>query len=333
MRSLWLWMGLLLALGGCGVPSLLITPVSSSTRLEETELRPGQGWAPAKIVIVEVEGMLLNARTGGLLQPTENDLSLFVQELEKAQEDPRVAAVVLRVNSPGGTVTTSDVMYQQVLKFRQKTGRPVIAAAQDVTASGAYYVCCGADRIVVHPTSVVGSIGVIFNAFDISGLMAKVGLRNEAVKSGSLKDMGSPLRPLEQQERRLMQEMVDEYFMRFAQIVRQHRPIKEAPLASAAAYQKPEYQGIFSGRVFSGEQAVALGLADQTGTLDDAIELARQLAKAPKAKVVHYRRPYGYSGSIYAAGPTPPPSPGVIHLNIPPTRAMLPTGFYYLWEP
>src|SRR5215208_3167442 len=149
-------------LSGC-MPSFLITPVSSNQSLKEVTVEEGSG---SKILILEVEGMLMNIRTGGFLQAQENDVSLFAQQLKKAEKDPSVKAIVLRINSPGGTVSASDLMYDEVKRFKQATNKPVVASAQDIAASGAYYVACAADKIVVQPTSVVGSIGVIFNTFD-----------------------------------------------------------------------------------------------------------------------------------------------------------------------
>ena len=311
-----------LSIGGCGVTSFLVTPVSSSTELREETVREGSGFLPAKIVIIEVEGTLVNARTGGLLQAQENGVSLFVQQLEKAEQDPAVKAVVLRVNSPGGTVSASDLLYQTVLRFKEKTHKPVIASAQEVAASGAYYLSCAADKIVVQPTSVVGSIGVIFETFDISGTMAKIGARSDVIKSGPLKDMGSLFKPLTGDERAVMQGMVDEYFARFKDIVKTGRKLDDARVAAVS-----------DGRVFSGARAVELGLADQTGLLEDALELARKMGNAPAAKVVLYKRPYGYGGSIYADTSVRPPQTNVVELNLLPTRATLPTGFYYLWNP
>src|SRR5439155_2329373 len=165
---------LIVLLSGCGMPSFLITPVRNTNVLQEVDAQPGKGFKQGKIALIEVEGMLMNVKSGGFLQPTENPLSLFVQQLEQAEKDGAVKAVVLRVNSPGGTVTTSDAMYQLLIRFRRRTHKPVVASCQEVCASGAYYVSCAADRIVAQPTSVVGSIGVIFNTFDLSGTMAKI---------------------------------------------------------------------------------------------------------------------------------------------------------------
>jgi protease-4 len=313
---------LLLALGGCGMPSFLITPVANNTTLDETTVEAGQGWAPPKVVIIELEGMLANARTGGLLQAQENKLSLFTQQMDKAAADPAVKAVVLRINSPGGTVTCSDTMYQMVKKFRETTKKPVIADTQEVTASGAYYVACGCDKIVAHPTSVVGSIGVIFQTFEVSDAMAKLGITSNAIASGPFKEMGSPFKKLEPEERALMQQMVDEYYARFVAVVTTNRHVDPSKLKEAT-----------DGRVFSGQKAAEIGLVDRVGLLDDAIALAKEMGNSPSAAVVMYKRPYGYSGSIYSSDSIQPPRSDVMKLEIPAADDLVPTGFYYLWQP
>jgi protease-4 len=318
-------MSLFLALlSGCNMPSLLIKPVSNTSELEEITVEEGKGLSGSKIAIIEIEGMLMNAREGaGFFGPEENKLSLFTQQLEKAERDDSVKAVVLRINSPGGTVTCSDTMYQMIRKFRDETKKPVVADTQEVCASGAYYIACGADRIVAHPTSVVGSIGVIFETFEVSGAMQKLGITSTAVKSGEMKDMGSPFKPLDPQAREVMQGMVDEYYARFVGVVKENRRLSEAaPMKT-----------LTDGRVFSGETAQKLGLVDQVGLLPDAIDLARQMSKAQGAKVIMYKRPYGYGGSIYASGSVPPPRADVMKLQLPDVGVALPRGFYYLWQP
>ena len=312
-----------LLLAGCGLPSFLITPVQNTNRLEEVTVREGAGWSKPKIAMIEVEGMLMNARTGGFLQPTENKLSLFTQQMEQAARDDQVKAVVLRINSPGGTVTCSDTMYEMVKKFRDKTKKPVIAATQEVAASGAYFVACGCDEIVAHPTSVVGSIGVIFETFDVSRGLDKLGIKSEAIKSGDLKDMGSPFKPLAPEARAVMQGMIDEYYARFVTVVTSNRSIADQTKLKTAT----------DGRVFSGRQALELGLVDRLGTLDDAIKLAKEKAGARGASVVMYKRPYGYSGSIYADASAPTPRANVLYLDLPEADVFLPRGFYYLWKP
>jgi protease-4 len=309
--------------GGCSMPSLLIKPVANVNELEEMEVRPGKGFSPPAIAIIEVEGMLINARGGGFLGPEENKLSLFTQQLDRAAQDRNVKAIVLRINSPGGTVTCSDTMHEMVKRFRAATNKPVVANTQEVAASGGYYVACAADRIVAHPTSVVGSVGVIFETFEVSGAMNKLGISNTAIKSGPLKDMGSPFKPLDPHAKDVMQGMVDEYYARFVSVVREDRRITDPDTLKR----------VTDGRVFSGEQAQKLGMVDRTGLLQDALEMAKEMSGSPDARVVLYKRPYGYSGSIYANTTTPTPRDNVIKLELPESAMTLPRGFYYLWKP
>lgn len=316
--------GLLFLLIGCGTPSLLITPVSNTERLEEINADESARWSATKIAIIEVEGMLLNARTGGFLQPSENKLSLFTQEMARAARDPMVKAVVLRINSPGGTVTCSDNMYEVVKDFRKQTGKPVIASTQEVCASGAYYIACAADEIVANPTSVVGSVGVILTTLDVSGTMSKLGIRAEAITSGPLKDMGSPFKPLDPGAREVMQGLIDDYYARFVSVVTTNRRQLTEP---------QDLKTATDGRVFSGEQALKLRLVDRLGRLEDAIDLAREKSKSPNARAILYRRPYGYGGSIHASTPPNTPQAHVLQIQLPESDLLLPRGFYYLWRP
>lgn len=326
MRQWFIALLLLLLVGGCGAPSLLITPVSNRTDLVEEEVQPAKGWTRSKIVIIPLEGMIINAQKTGLLEPGENAVSLLTQQLQRAQNDDSVKAVVLRLNSSGGTVTSSETIYRLVRDFRKRTGKPVIASIQEVAASGAYYIACGTDQIVAQPTSVVGSIGVIFTTFDVVGTMDKIGVRTYTIKSGQLKDMGSPFKALTPAERQVIQDLIDQYFVRFRSTVQTQRKLSDDQTVT-----------VTDGRVFSGEQAMALKLVDRLGTLEDALDLARERANARGARAVLYLRPYGYGGSIYASNQLPAPeAKGGTTLNIPGFREMLPAlpaGFYYLWQP
>jgi protease-4 len=310
-------------LAGCGTPSFLITPVSNDNQLDEAEVASGKGLFPDKIAVIPVEGMLVNAKSNGFLEPTDNPVSEFTQELNTAAADSRVKAIVLRVNSPGGTVSASDAMYQILKRFKEKTGKPVVASAQEVAASGAYYVSCAADKIVAQPTSIVGSIGVIFETYNLEGTMMKLGIQPGSFKSAAHKDIGSPFRQPTPEEQKIMQGLVDEYYARFKGVVTDNRHLP----------QDQTFTTITDGRVFSGEQAAALGLVDQTGLLEDAIDLAKRLGHAPDAKVIAYKHPYGYGGSIYAMNSTPQPKSDVLQLQLPQAASFLPAGFYYMWQP
>lgn len=317
---------------GCSPPSFIIKPVFAPDRLEQVTVDTEAGRRSAKIAVIEVEGLLLNVRTSGLLGSGENKVATLQQKLDLAAKDPSVKAVVLRINSPGGGVTASDIIYRQVKDFRESSGKPVVAAAQDVCASGAYYVALAANELVVEETALVGSIGVIFTTFDASGLMSKIGVQPNVIKSGQNKDIGSLLRPMSSTDRQLLQDLVNEYFARFRSLVAERYP---------AAAARPDFASSTDGRVFSGTQAVELGLADRTGTLQDAIHRARDLANVKSARVIMYRRgaDNGTEPSIYASANPPAAAayPSELTLRISgigrPLTQELPGGFYALWEP
>ncbi len=317
-------------LGGCGMPSFLITPVGNTSEIEEIVADPGKT-RKEKIALIEVEGMLANTRatSGGILGGGgENKVSLLKQQLDAAAADKRVKGVVLRINSPGGTVAASDTMFDLVAHFRETTGKPVVAYCQDVAASGGYYVACAADEIHASEASVIGSIGVIFQTLDFSGLMDKVGVRVVPLKSGPLKDMGSPYDGLDDAERAVMQGMVDEMYASFVDVV------------DAARGDRVDRSLAYDGRVFTGTQAMEVGLLDRLCGLEESIDRARRLARAPGAAVIQYKRPYGYSGSIYASAPVGQPRDGDagerLSVQLPGVdrvTQMLQPGMYYLWMP
>ena len=316
-------LGLLLAtLTGCGTPSVTISFSNSNSLTESTVMR-GKGLFPDKVAIVELDGLIANTRAGGLLSGGENPISLFTQEMQKAEDDDCIKAVVIRVNSPGGTVSASDAMYQIVKRFRDRTDKPVIASIQEVGASGAYYVSCGADKIVAQPTSLVGSIGVIFETFNLEGTMSKLGIKPENFKSAEHKDIGSPFREPTADEKTIMQNLVNEYYTRFKGVV----------TGSRHTIDPANMTMLTDGRIFSGDKAMQLGLVDRTGLLEDAIEWAKELGKCPDAEVVLFRRPAGYGGSIYAQSEVPVAKSNVMQLALPEAASVLPTGFYYVWKP
>lgn len=311
-----------LLLAGC-TPSFLITPVSDKGELVERTVRDGEGFFPKKIAIIPIEGTIINARRPSLMDSGENSISLLTQQLKRAEDDSSVVAVVLRVNSPGGTVTASDTMYRLISDFKSRSKKPVVASVQEVCASGGYYASLAADEIVAQPTSIVGSIGVIFTTFDFEGTLGKIGARSYIIKSGPLKDMGSPLKPLSVEEREIMQGMIMEYFHRFQGVVQTRRSLTA-----------PELAAVTDGRVFTGENALKLKLVDRMGTLEEAIDLAAQRANSKGAKAVLYIRPYGYGGSIYASNQMPAPEAKSAQLlSIPMVEEILPSGFYYIWRP
>ena len=227
MKTLWTAVAAAaLAVAGCGSNTgFLIKPVPVNEKLEETVLSQDPGlWVSDKVLVLDVDGVLMNARGDGLFGPDDNPLALFVEKLDKAEKDQRVRAVVLRINSPGGGVTATDLMYRRLMDFRKQRQVPVVAMIEDVGASGGYYLACGADTIMVTPTSVTGSIGVIVQLFSLAGTMEKVGITAKALTSGPMKDIGSPFKPLDEADQKVLQNVVDEFYGRFLEVVAAGRP-------------------------------------------------------------------------------------------------------------
>lgn len=318
---------LLVTLGGCGPITFVVGASPLDRRLEQTTVRDVRGTSD-RIAIIDVSGVLLNAERPALIEQGENPVSLFHEQLAAAAADDRVKAVVLRINSPGGAVTASDMMHRGVQKFRERTGKPVVALLMDVAASGGYYLACASDRIVAYPTSITGSIGVIVQTVSVKPALDRWGVQTDAITSGPNKAMGSPLEPLTPEHRAIMKGMVHEFYGQFVGVVKAGRPTLDHARLSEAT----------DGRVVTGVQAVSLGLADRAGDLDDAAALAAQLAGIRSADLVRYHRPLQYVGSPYAGTPNPlpgaAPQVNLLQLNVAGLGALdTPVGVYYLWRP
>lgn len=314
-------------LAGCVPTSFLITPVPGARELQEFEVERESLWAHRKIALIDVDGVLRNRRGGSLLGlEEENPVSVLKEKLDKAANDKEVRAVVLRINSPGGGVTASDLMYRLVRSFREQTGKPVVAYLMDLGTSGAYYLACAAERIYAHPTSVTGSIGVIMVAPDLSGTMQKIGLRANVIKSGELKDAGSPLREMTERDRAVFQQMIQEMYERFLGVVAESRP----------GLDPQKLRALADGRVYLAEEARRHGLVDEVGTIDDAIRAARQAAGLEQRKivVVQYARPVSHRPNVYAQVPGDPVrSINLIHVDLPEWLTGSGPQFLYLWTP
>jgi len=325
MRTRWVCLIAIAALlvGGCGPGAgFLIKPVPVKGELAETTVSCDPGlFVFDKVVVVDVDGLLLNQRGGGLMGPAENPVSLFVEKIDKAQEDSGVRAVVLRINSPGGGVTAADLMYRRLAEFRKERKVPVVAMIEDVGASGAYYLACGADTIVAAPTSVTGSIGVLVQTFSLSGTLAKLGIDTKAVTSGPMKDMASPLKPLSAEDQKVLQAMVAEFYDRFVDVVAAGRP----------RMKRDDVKALADGRIFTGAQAAANGLVDSTGDMKSAVAEAKKQAGLKAARVVMYDRPWGYRANVYSAAPLGGIQVNLLNLSAAELMTWLEPQFLYLW--
>ena len=194
-------------MAGCMPSALLIQPVSANRQLKEQVLHVDKGGpAAGKVALIDVDGTLANAQRSGLLSSGDNPVALFIEKLDRARGDAGVKAVVLRINSPGGSVASADAMYHALSQFKKDTGKPVIACMLDMAASGGYYLACGADGIMAQPSTVTGSIGVMWLSVNFSGTLEKIGAQPMVVKSGQFKDMGSPLKAMSDQDRQILED-------------------------------------------------------------------------------------------------------------------------------
>lgn len=212
------------------------------------------GLTPKRVAILPIVGIIDSEVT-------------FVRDLESFRDDPSVRAFVIEIRSPGGGVGASQAIHATLRRLREEDDRPLVAWIGDIGASGGYYVALPADSIFVLPGSITGSIGVIMQLPNAEELLRKVGLELEVVKSGALKDLGSPARELSAEERQVLQGLVDDVWEQFVGAVAEGRDLDRETVVSLA-----------DGRVFSGARAVDLGLVDGIGTLQEAVDAAGRMS-------------------------------------------------------
>lgn len=299
---------------------ITVNLIEPSGPIKEMQL---SGTGDGKVLLLDLAGVISSQGKDGLV-PQPNMLATFKEELTRASKDDKIKAVVVRINSPGGTVTASDILYHELREFKMKRKVPVIASMMDVAASGGYYLAMATDSILVHPSTVTGSIGVIMLTVNARGLLEKVGVEASAITSGPRKDMGSPFRVMTAEERAIFQSVIDSFYQRFLAVVQEGRP-----------HLSPEQiKKLADGRIYSGDQAKAAGLVDEIGYLDDAIEVAKKKAGLTEARVVTYGHRGEYKNNIYSHlfGA----SPGIAGLVDIDLLSMVRGGtpqFMYLWMP
>ncbi len=314
-----------IVLAGCGPRGYLIKPISLKQELKETEIERDEGaFVADKIAVIDVDGLMFDKKKWGLLLGEENPVSLFVEKLDKARKDRNVKAVVLRLNSPGGTVAASDIMYHKLQEFKQKSGKPVVACMLNIATSGAYYLACGCDGIVAQQGSVTGSIGTIIQTVSFAGTMEKLGIKSIAIKSGKLKDMASPLHDLSDEEREILQVIITQFYEQFLEVVAEGRKeVSEQKLRELA-----------DGRVFAAKEALKEGLIDRVGYPAEATAWAKELAGVTKARVVIYHRPAGYKPNIYGTEMSTGGGVGaLLNVELPDWLTSNGVQFLYLWQP
>jgi len=218
-----------------------------------------------RVAVVPIEGVIMSGTAGGFGSQGATAESV-IGTLRALGNNGDVKAIVLRVNSPGGSAAASQEIYNEIQRVRKASGKPILVSMGDVAASGGYYISAAADEIFADPATVTGSIGVIFSGLNVRGLLGKIGIEAETITAGRLKDIGSPYRPMTPEERGLIQGLLNDVHTQFIEAVAAGRKL------DVAAVRK-----IADGRIFTGLEAMKLGLVDKSGGLRQTVERAGQL--------------------------------------------------------
>lgn len=278
-----------------------------------------------KVLVIDISGMISGDEDKNMLgvQTAPNITARVKEELTLALEDSHVRAVVLRINTPGGAVTTCDIISHEISQFKKKKNIPVIAELMDVAASGGYYIAVSADKIIAHPTTITGSIGVVAYNVNASGLMEKIGLTDQTIKSGDKKDMGSPLRPMTDEDKAILKAVIDGLYDRFLDVILEGR--------KSAGFTRPELKKIADGRIFSATQALELKLIDSIGYLEDAVEAAKKAAGLKEARVITYSPASSYRNNVYSNGGAP--TVNLVYIDAGSMMKRFGMKFVYMWMP
>ena len=244
------------------------------TEAELIERVVQKGPASSKIAVLRIEGIIDETAAESLLK-----------QIERAAADPRVKAVILRINSPGGGLTASDMIYHDLTTYLADADKPIIAAMDSVAASGGYYVACAADRIIAQPTTITGSIGVIAQLFFLQGLMQdKLGITPVTLKMGDQKDwpnMFGAAGLADDQRKYLMESLLEPGYKRFVDVVAEGRGMDRERVVQLA-----------TGRIFLAPEALQVGLVDEVDYFDRAVEAAMEAAGIDEARVIEYVEPF-----------------------------------------
>jgi protease-4 len=289
-------------------------------RMEEVVLIKSR--VKEKILLLDVSGLIGTSLNPGVLEREGDILSKVFYRLKKASEDKMVKGVILRLDTPGGEVTASDILYHEILNYKKRTGTPVLALMMGLAASGGYYIASACDYIIAHPSTLTGSIGVISIFPNLEELFDKVGIQVQIIKSGELKDSGSAFREMTDKERDVFQEIVDEFYQKFLNAVFEARK---------DSLSLENLRNIADGRVYTASQAYESKLIDEIGYFDSALKKVLELADVQEANVIAYTYYPKRKTNIYAThlnGHNPFESKSLQEIV-----QSLKSGFYYLWHP
>jgi protease-4 len=309
-------------LTGCAYITVSLYP--SGQPFEETVL---EGKGEKKVLLLDISGIISEKRKSsglGLRQKTSL-IDRLKEELQKAEADSAIVGAIIRINSPGGSVSATDIIHHELMTYKRERNVRIVACLTGVATSGGYYIASAADEIIAHPTSITGGIGVIAMKLTIENLLSKVGIEQETIKSADKKDLWSPFRPSTPDEKMIMQTIIDAFHQRFVNAVYEGRKPN---------LTRKEIESLADGRIFTAEQALDAKLVDSIGYLDDALEAMKASLRLDDARVVTYHRPGAYKGTIYSGMPEVSQSEiNLIAINTSNLDPLTGIQFMYLWRP
>lgn len=287
-----------LLLAGCSPLGLTVRLGPSNDQVVASqvfEVGEGPGKARDRVAMIVVRGLITDTPTTGLLGSSSAPIDDMVAEFKMAADDPNVRAVILRIDSPGGTVAGSETAYNEVRAFAEHSGKPVIVSLGEVATSGGYYLALAGDHIIAEPSTLTGSIGVLIPSFNASEGLDKLGIRTMFVTSGPNKDLANPLAPVQEGHYDILRGIVGEYYASFLSIVLRRRPgLLPDEVASAT-----------DGRVMTGDTAAAIGLVDSLGGVREAMDKAMEMTELERAVLIRYGRRGNAPRTAYATSEVP----------------------------
>jgi protease IV len=275
----------LLMIQGCAFISLDLSSFIQFQPFEERILKSG---SDDKILVVEILGPITTTAVRDFI-PRQGTLERLDGIIEKAKKDKNIKGLILKIDSPGGSVTASDLVFSQIKEFKEAQKIPVVACVTGQGTSGAYMVALSADRIVALPSAVVGNVGVLLPSISLEGLMDKLGIRNQTLTSGKFKDTGNPLRDMTTEDKAILEGIIKEFHRDFLTKVKEQRPVTAEDLAI-----------IEDGRVMTATSGMKVHLIDQVGYYEDALKAMESISKAEGPTVVVYRRRGENEGGFYS---------------------------------
>ncbi|MCC9602828.1 S49 family peptidase [Stieleria sp. JC731] len=312
--------------GKMGVDGSLRTEISMAGDKRDSALRAievsGKKNSKSKVAILDVDGVLVDRSPGAFIGASENPVALFREKCDAVIADKTVHAMVLRINSPGGGVTATDMMAREIHRVRESRSIPIVACLMDVGAGGAYFLATQCDYIVCHPTSLVGGVGVILNVYNLEDTMGQFNILSTPIKSGQKIDAGTPERPIAIEEETMLRDIAQSFHQRFIDRIQSRRP--------TMANNQEQWT---DGSVFAGSQCVDVGLVDEVGYIDEAIMHVCQLANIDaNAPVVLYRRRQDHAYTVLDSMSDGAVMPTLFPIKVPGLdRSSMPT-FLYMWQ-